>query len=89
MAHQVRILGGQQHRPVAGVGNRDCFARIMDLPDHPANPSQLVVPERQMIHRECAFDILDHISAVVVPAQRLGNIHSRRPERAKVALHGG
>ena len=89
MAHQVRILRWQQHLPAARIDDHDFFARIMELPNHPTNPQQMGLPERQLIHREYALYVLDHIPTAFVPAQRLRNIQAGRPECAKVALYGG
>lgn len=58
-------------------------------PNHPANPKQVVVPERQMIQREYAVYVLDHISTHFVPAQGLRNIQPRGPEHSKIALYSG
>ncbi len=43
----------------------------MDLPNHPANPQQVVLPERQLIQRERAVYEFDYVAAAFIPAQGL------------------
>jgi hypothetical protein len=61
----------------------------MDLPDHPTDPHQIFVSERQLFQGEYAFHELDDMPALSVAAEGRWDINPSRAERAEIGLNCG
>ena len=93
MEHQIRIVGWDQRVPFGGHRDGgedgDGLAGIVDLPDHSADPPQVVGVKRHPILCDRALYVLDNLPTELVAPMRPGSVHSSSKDSGELALRDG